>query len=120
MELKYEKKSSNPLKCLFPNHNVSYCSALSSNIGLWIGKPNFSAFRIKSGGIFKGTSENSDTVSKEDVDFLVQKERDFSEYYTRRFVDYMCFNNNLFPEYTNNSGADVDPDKNTNPSGWVL
>tara|TARA_B100000795_G_C22718098_1_gene406299 strand:- start:287 stop:790 length:504 start_codon:yes stop_codon:yes gene_type:complete len=80
----------------------------------------FSAFRIKSGGIFKGTSENSETVSKDDVDYLVQKERDFAEYYTRRFVDYMCFNNNLFPEYTNNSGADVDPNKNTNPSGWVL
>ena len=47
----------------------------------------FAAYRVKSGGIFKGTSENSETVNKDEVDFLVQKERDFAEYYTRRFVD---------------------------------
>ena len=80
----------------------------------------FAAYRVKSGGIFKGTSENSETVNKEEVDFLVSKERDFAEHYTRRFVDYMCFNGNLFPEYTSNSGDDVNPLKNTNPSNWVL
>jgi len=80
----------------------------------------FAAYQIKNGGVSKHSSENSESVSKDEVDFLVQKERDISEYYTRRFVDYICFNSNKFPEYTNNSGSDIDPDKNTNPSGWVL
>ena len=80
----------------------------------------FAAYRVKSGGIFKGTSENSETVNKDEVDFLVQKERDFAEYYTRRFVDYMCYNSTKFPEYTTNSGSDVYPDKDSDSSSWVL
>ena len=31
------------------------------------------------------------SATKDEVDFLVQKERDFAEYYTRRFIDYICF-----------------------------
>jgi len=80
----------------------------------------FCAYQVKSKGIFKGTSENSETVNKDEVDFLVQKERDFAEYYTRRFVDYMCFDSTKFPEYNSNSGADIYPDKDSNTSSWVL
>mgnify|MGYP000191295649 CR=1 FL=1 len=57
---------------------------------------------------------------KDEVDFLVSKERDFAEYYTRRFIDYMCFNGTLFPEYTANVNSDVYPEKDTNSSTWVL
>ena len=80
----------------------------------------FASFQIKNGGVFKHSSENSESVSKNEVDYLVSKQRDFAEYYTRRFVDYICFNSTLFPEYLANQDSDVDPDKNTNPSNWVL
>jgi len=80
----------------------------------------FSAYQVKNGGIYKHTSENAETINKDEVDYLVQKERDFAEYYTRRFVDYICFDNTKFPEYTENTESDVYPDKNTNPSNWVL
>jgi len=80
----------------------------------------FAAYQVKNGGIYKHNSENSETVNKDEVDFLVQKERDFAEYYTRRFVDYICFDSSKFPEYTNNSESDVYPDKNVNSSNWVL
>ena len=80
----------------------------------------FAAYQVKNGGVFKHTSENSESVSKGEVDYLVQKERDFAEYYTRRFVDYICNYSNLFPEYNNNTNSDVYPDKNTNSSNWVL
>jgi len=80
----------------------------------------FSAYQVKNGGVFKHKSENSETVNKDEVDFLVHKERDIAEYYTRRFVDYMCDNSNLFPEYLDNSGSDVDPAKSTNPTNWLL
>ena len=80
----------------------------------------FAAYQIKNGGVFKHNSENSETVSKSEIDFLVSKQRDFAEYYTRRFIDYICFNSTLFPEYLNNQDSDVDPDRNTNPSNWVL
>jgi len=80
----------------------------------------FAAYQVKNGGVFKHNSENAQTASKDEVDFLVSKQRDFAEYYTRRFVDYMCYHGNLYPEYTNNSEDDVYPSKNTNPSNWVL
>lgn len=80
----------------------------------------FASFSVKSGGIYKHSSENAENASKDEVDYLVNKERDFAEYYTRRFVDYMCFNSTKFPEYTSNSDSDVYPDKDVNSSNWVL
>ena len=80
----------------------------------------FASFQIKNGGVFKHSSESSESVSKSEIEFLIQKQRDFSEYYTRRFVDYICFNSTKFPEYLNNSGSDIDPDKDVNPTNWVL
>jgi len=80
----------------------------------------FAAYQIKNGGVSKHSSENSESVSKSEIEFLVQKERDTSEYYTRRFVDYICFNSNKFPEYNNNVNSDVRPDKDANSSNWVL
>jgi hypothetical protein len=80
----------------------------------------FAAYQIKNGGISKHTSENSESVSKDEVDYLVQKERNFAEYYTRRFLDYMSFNQDLFPEYNNNTNSDVSPDTNDLFNGWVL
>jgi hypothetical protein len=80
----------------------------------------FCAYQVKSGGIYKHSSENSETVNKDEVDFLVQKERNFAEHYTRRFVDFMCFNSTKFPEYTSNTDSDIRPDKDSNSSTWVL
>jgi len=80
----------------------------------------FAAYQVKNGGVFKHRSENAETPTKDEVDFLVQKYRDFAEYYTRRFVDFMCFDNTKFPEYNDNQDADVRPDKDTNISRWVL
>ena len=80
----------------------------------------FAAYQVKNGGVFKHISENAESVNKNEVDFLVQKERDFAEYYTRRFVDYICFNNTKFPEYNDNITPDVYPDKNVGGSNWVL
>jgi len=80
----------------------------------------FAAYQIKNGGVSKHSSENSESVSKSEIEFLVQKERDTSEYYTRRFVDYICFNSEKFPEYNTNKDSDVRPDKDSNVSNWVL
>ena len=80
----------------------------------------FAAYQVKNGGIYKHTSENSESVSKSEIDYLVNKEREFAEYYTRRFIDYMSFNNTLFPEYRSNSNDDIYPDSDATFNGWVL
>ena len=40
----------------------------------------FAAYSIKNGGIYKHSSENSETATKEEVDYLVGRERDIAEY----------------------------------------
>lgn len=80
----------------------------------------YAAYQIKNGGVYKHTPENSETVSKEEVDYLVNKARNTAEYYTKRFIDYMAFNQTLFPEYTSNSNNDIYPDTNDLFNGWVI
>jgi hypothetical protein len=80
----------------------------------------FAAYTIANGGVYKHNSENSTSVEKGEVDFLVEKERKIAEYYTQRFVDYMSFNQDLFPEYNSNTNNDIYPDKDIQRSGWVL
>lgn len=80
----------------------------------------FAAYTIANKGVFKHGSENSTNVEKTEVDFLVEKERSIAQNYTRRFIDYMCFNQSSFPEYNTNSNADVYPDKEANFTGWYL
>ena len=80
----------------------------------------FAAYQVKNGGVFKHNSENAQTASKDEVDFLVNKQRDFAEYYTRRFVDYMGFYSQLFPEYNQSTNGEMYPDKDVNFHSWVL
>ena len=80
----------------------------------------FAAYTIANGGVYKHNSENSTSVEKGEVDYLVEKERKIAEYYTQRFVDYMSFNQDLFPEYNSNTNNDIYPDKDIQRSGWVL
>tara|TARA_R110000782_G_scaffold98188_1_gene183404 strand:- start:397 stop:897 length:501 start_codon:yes stop_codon:yes gene_type:complete len=80
----------------------------------------FAAYQLKNGGVLKHNSENSETVSKSEIDYLVAKEREFAEYYTRRFIDFMCYNNVKFPEYNDNQNEDISPDKDALFNGWVL
>ena len=81
----------------------------------------FAAYSISNGGVFKHNSENSSLASKEEIDFLIQKERDFAEYYAQRFIDYMSFNApSKFSEYYSNNNEDIYPDKDTGFHGWQL
>jgi hypothetical protein len=80
----------------------------------------FAAYTIANKGVYKHGSENSTNVEKSEVDFLVEKERSIAQNYTRRFIDYMSFNQSSFPEYNTNSNADVYPDKQADFMGWYL
>lgn len=80
----------------------------------------FAAYQVKNGGVYKHQSENSESVDKNEIDYLVNKQRDFAEYYTRRMIDYISFNTTNFPEYNTNNNEDVYPDKDSLYQGWVL
>ncbi len=81
----------------------------------------FAAYTVANKGVFKHSSENAENVSKEEVDFLIEKERDTAQYYTDRFISYMSFNaSSKFPEYYTNNNEDIYPDKDASFEGWVL
>ena len=80
----------------------------------------FAAYTIANKGVYKHGTENGETVEKNEVDYLVEKERQIAQHYTDRFIDYMCNNSSLFPEYSNNTSDDMNPDKNAFSCGWVL
>jgi len=80
----------------------------------------FASYQIRNGGMFKHRSENAETVSKEEVDYLVEKARTNAEWYSRRFIDFMSFNQTTYPEYTNNSNDDIYPSTDATFNGWVL
>ena len=80
----------------------------------------FASYTIANKGVYKHNSENADTVGKNEIDFLIEKSRNLAQYYTDRFISYMSFKSNLFPEYYSNSNDDVYPDKNASFEGWVL
>mgnify|MGYP003627741866 FL=1 len=80
----------------------------------------FASYQLRNGGMFKHRSENAETVSKEEVDFLVEKARTNAEWYSRRFIDFMSFNQTTYPEYTSNTNDDIYPSYDATFNGWVL
>ena len=90
---------------------------------IWFAQMNyipFAAYSITNKGILKGSSETAQNVDKNEVDYLVSKAREYANYYSTRMVDYLSFNDNLFPEYNQNSNEDISPDTDTTYNGWVL
>jgi len=90
---------------------------------IWYAQSNympFAAYQIKNGGVFKHTSENAQSVDKNEIDFLVEKARTNAEWYSRRFIDFMSFNQTTYPEYTSNINDDLYPSNDATFNGWVL
>ena len=81
----------------------------------------YTAFQVSNGGTFKHRSENSDSVTKDEMDYLVQKSRNTAEFYTKRYMEYICNNSNKYPEYNNTTIGEMYPDKDINyTGGWFL
>ena len=80
----------------------------------------FLRFKIENGNIYSKTSETGTALSTEEAQHLREEIRNTAEYYTERMIDYICNNNSLFPEYSTNTGADVDPDRNAFYNGMNL
>ena len=80
----------------------------------------FLRFKVENGNIYSKTSETGQSLSTEESQHLREEIRNTAEYYTERMIDYICNNNSLFPEYSTNSGSDVDPDRNAFYNGMNL
>ena len=80
----------------------------------------FLRFKIENGNIYSKTSETGTALSTEEAQHLREEVRNTAEYYTERLIQYICNNSSSFPEYSTNTGADVNPDSNAYYNGMNL
>jgi len=80
----------------------------------------FLRFKIENGNIYSKTSETGTAITTEQAQHLREEVRNTAEYYTERMIEYITNNNPSFPEYSQNSGADVSPDRNAFYNGMNL
>lgn len=106
--------------------NSAYKTLLNDYITpmlIWFAQSDYymyASYQVSNGGIYKHRSESSDTLSIEEIKYLVENSRDKAEFYTRRFLDYMTFNSNDYPEYNEANNEGMYPDKSDNFNSWVL
>jgi len=65
--------------------------------------------RLVSHSIVIMNSEQSTAATSSDVQPIMDRAKDNAEFYTQRLIDYLCDNTDLFPEYSTNTGSDLDP-----------
>jgi len=85
-----------------------YIGDMMPNWGLYLLVP-FLRFKVENGNIYSKTSETGNALSTEEAQHFREEIRNTAEYYTERMISYICNNSSLFPEYTTNTGADVNP-----------
>ena len=77
----------------------------------------FHGYEVTNAGIVRNSPENTQLPSKEELDTIVQRQRNIAETYRRRCVDYLSYFPQRYPEYTANQQAGEYP--NSNPSNFV-
>jgi hypothetical protein len=106
--------------------NADYKNLLDTYIKpmlIWFAQADyipFAAFQISNGGVYKHRSENSDSVSMDEINMLTKRALETAEFYSRRFMDYMDHYSYLYPEYLESSNEDMMPDKDVNFGGIFL
>ena len=80
----------------------------------------FLAYKVSNGGVFRKQSENSEGIDKNELEYLIQKERDTAEHYGRRLVSYLTFYGSLTPEYYENQNGQMYPTDGQSFHGWYL
>ena len=97
--------------------NEAYATLLNDYIAevlpsycLWLAVP-FLRYRIEGGNIYSKTSETGTALTTEEAQQLRNEVLNTAEYYMERMIDYIRNNTSSFPEYSTNTGADVNPDR---------
>lgn len=80
----------------------------------------FLRYKVQNGNIYSKTSETGTALSREEAQDLREEVRNTAEFFTERLIEYIKNNTVSFPEYTTNTGADVNPDTINYYSGMNL
>lgn len=80
----------------------------------------FSQFSINNKGVFKHTSEASETLSRADINMMTEATRDTANHYASRMIEYLRNYPNSFPEYLVNTKEQMSPNRDNNFGGWQI
>ena len=106
--------------------NEAYKTLLDDYIGSML--PNYALyhcipflrFKVENGNIYSKSSENGTPLTTEESQHLREEVLNTAQYFTERMIDYICNNSTLFPEYSTNTGSDVNPSKEAYFNGLHL
>ncbi len=99
---------------------VTYITPTLVYLVMWDFLP-FLQYEISNGGIHQHLSENSNGATDENVDKLITRFKDKSEFYGNRLTEYICDNSSEFPEINTavTNGGLNDTGQQTF-TGWVI
>ena len=80
----------------------------------------FLRLRMVNNSVVTMNSEQGSSVSHSDLKPLINASIDQAEFYRERLIDYIRNNTSSFPEYSTNTGADLDPTVNNYFAGINL
>ena len=72
---------------------------------------NYLRHKVENGNIYSKTSETGTSLSTEEAQSFREEILNTASYYRERLIDYIRNNTASFPEYTTNTGADVNPSR---------
>ena len=70
--------------------------------------------------VVMGATEQSSSATYDDLEPVMNTATDAAEFYRQRCIDYLRDNTSSFPEYSSNSGSDLDPTVNNYFAGINL
>jgi len=84
--------------------------------------PSAISYKFLNKGVMQQSSENSQTASLDEINFISQKYKDKAEWYTERLVSFLLENDTDYPAYANpDDGLDViQPDTRVFATGIYL
>ena len=70
--------------------------------------------------VVMGATDQSSSATYDDLKPVMDTATDAAEFYRQRMIDYLRNNTSSFPEYSSNTGADLDPTTNNYFAGIQL
>ena len=70
--------------------------------------------------VVMGDTDTGSAATYEDLSPIISRSKDAAEFYRERLIEYIRNNTSSFPEYSTNSGADLDPTVNNYFAGINL
>ena len=70
--------------------------------------------------VVMGDTDTGSAATFEDLSPIISRSKDAAEFYRERLIEYIRNNTSSFPEYSTNSGADLDPTVNNYFAGINL